>query len=87
MYMHKNRCLEPFLPLYDHFENRRFLVINWQYLIAQTLSYAHEKAKKTEFHCKNNHKCKKQSITRIEINKDKALQNFSLKIMRDVKRC
>ena len=25
------RCLEPFLPLYDHFEFRRFLGINWQY--------------------------------------------------------
>ena len=27
------RCLEPFLPLYDHFEIRRFLGINWQYYL------------------------------------------------------
>ena len=25
------KCLEPFSPLYDHFEIRRFLGINWQY--------------------------------------------------------
>ena len=29
--IHNIRCLEPFLPLYDHFEIRRFLGINWQY--------------------------------------------------------
>ena len=32
------RCLEPFLSLYGHFEIRRILGINWQY-IAETLSY------------------------------------------------
>ena len=29
--IHNIRCLEPFLPLYDHFEILRFLVRNWQY--------------------------------------------------------
>ena len=29
--IHNVRCLEPFLPPYDHFKNRRFWVRNWQY--------------------------------------------------------
>ena len=29
--IHSIRCLELFLPLYRHFESRRFLVPNWQY--------------------------------------------------------
>ena len=28
--IHYDRCLEPFPPLYDHFEIWRFLVPNWQ---------------------------------------------------------
>ena len=28
---HNIKCLEPFLPLYGHFENWRFLGMYWQY--------------------------------------------------------
>ena len=29
--IHNIRCLEPFLPLFDHFKIWRFLALNWQY--------------------------------------------------------
>ena len=29
--IHNISCLEPFLSLYDHFEIRKFLGLNWQY--------------------------------------------------------
>ena len=37
--LHYVRCLDTFLPLYDHFEIRRFLDPNWQLILAETLSY------------------------------------------------
>ena len=37
IFIHNIRCLEPFLPVYDHFEICRILGLNWQ--LAETLSY------------------------------------------------
>ena len=35
--IHNIKCLEPFLPLYDHFEIWRFLGLTWQYYLKPCL--------------------------------------------------